>query len=727
MLSDASNGLPPMRQMRLKVLYTFDNDQQTTCLARASTIHEVHVIHVSEHDLLGVIGLKPCLDAVASSSPELIADSSTDYAVYTVDFSEADEPLVGHGLLSWGLASSTDGDSTGGLSTQEKQVVCGRVCSNLLSVFACGVKETLEIKLRLTPVAGVTSNRFIRSMQLYTRLSNLIPAGFDPSGWSTFVSANPTLSELLTQPGNPDSKDGEDPYFGLPLELERLKKCRLKSTRTNSNPKKSRQVLDDVPASALNAFIAAAPNNNVSDTPSLPPAKKSRTTSSKPRKPKQIKPSDGVQEQIKQDGANKENISQNGDSQHKQANKIQSVTSPSSSTCSNSPYVDSLTLASSPPTFNSHHHHHHNRTILSPSQIIIPNSWAALNSDEFKNVASLSNSPSPAGTSFEDLMSASLNLDHADVLSDDTTMALANDFVQELYRLSDTMEIRTCENNNSTNSIISTEIDLAACITQDPSSTTSVGLQSEYLEDEVLKSSPSTSPSSLERAVPLQSVNNPDSATTSEPNFEAQSIAKNAQASTDNGNLSDKRSSRSNNQIYKKVRERIRDTLVQDLAAGKVPRYCENCGDIRTSTWRRIRAMTVDGQGKDMWLCNPCGIYFSKKRLMRPAYLWREGEQSTPAPINSSDAIDLDDVREPNPGYQNNAATVKRPLETTSPRLRHSTDENLESNDITAHAIHENCAINSPALSSPSNSSELPKKRKLQAYDEQSKPIEIII
>ncbi|KAK7208355.1 hypothetical protein BZA70DRAFT_273530 [Myxozyma melibiosi] len=223
---------PVTRPMRLKVLYTFDNAQKTTCLARSSSIFQVQVIHCPpasptssptrtpprnhssssssrrRPDVVGAIDLRSCIAAVASSSPELVADPSIDYAVYTVDFSERDQPLVGHGLLSWALASSAapqhqdsinstenqssisnptnssnnpsapsdlsaiptrdNSHSSGAAATAHEvaagtlQMVCGRVCSNVMNMFGNhGVRETLEIKLRLQPVRRALSLQYV--------------------------------------------------------------------------------------------------------------------------------------------------------------------------------------------------------------------------------------------------------------------------------------------------------------------------------------------------------------------------------------------------------------------------------------------------------------------------------------------------------------------------------------------------------------------------------------
>ncbi|KAK9474818.1 GATA transcription factor, partial [Dipodascopsis tothii] len=184
------------RQMRLKILYTFGDAQATNCLARAAGVFQVHVVCAEDSTLLGVIDLRAVLTAVASASPEVIANADVDYAVYTVDYTEAGAPHMGHGLLSWVLSAA------------ESPMVCGRVCPNFLAVFSGGVKETLEIRLRLTPVVRASQDRFQRSMHVYQALSRLVPAAFDPALWTTFLNANPDVLDLVAAKDlDPDAFD----------------------------------------------------------------------------------------------------------------------------------------------------------------------------------------------------------------------------------------------------------------------------------------------------------------------------------------------------------------------------------------------------------------------------------------------------------------------------------------------------------------------------------------
>ena len=104
------------RPMRLKVLYTFDAENKNNCLVRWPNVLDVRTAYLDNNTQIGIIDLKTCLQAITSSSPELISQLGNDYTIYAHDYSEPDVPLVGQGLLSWALASNTqetEADSDG--------------------------------------------------------------------------------------------------------------------------------------------------------------------------------------------------------------------------------------------------------------------------------------------------------------------------------------------------------------------------------------------------------------------------------------------------------------------------------------------------------------------------------------------------------------------------------------------------------------------------------------
>lgn len=129
-----------------------------------------------------------------SCSPELTAKLGHDYTVYAYDFSEYETPLVGQGMLSWILASASPTPNAPAADSQS--MVTGRVCKNILGLFSNGIKETLEVKLKLVPVPASCQKEYVENMERYHSLSQIMPGGFDYSAWSDFLKENPTLGQL---------------------------------------------------------------------------------------------------------------------------------------------------------------------------------------------------------------------------------------------------------------------------------------------------------------------------------------------------------------------------------------------------------------------------------------------------------------------------------------------------------------------------------------------------
>ena len=181
----------------MKVLYSFDNENKTNCLARWPQAIDVRTAYLDESTQIGVIELKLCIQAIVAASPELVAKLGQDYTVYAYDYSEYETPLVGQGMLSWVLASSSSTPSAP--AHQSRTMVTGRVCKNILSLFSSNSQETLEVKLRLVPVPTSLQSEYIESMKKYRDISQMIPENFDPQAWTAFVQANPNFMQLASQ------------------------------------------------------------------------------------------------------------------------------------------------------------------------------------------------------------------------------------------------------------------------------------------------------------------------------------------------------------------------------------------------------------------------------------------------------------------------------------------------------------------------------------------------
>ncbi|KAG5356982.1 hypothetical protein CKK34_6366 [Yarrowia sp. E02] len=154
---------PAMRpKIKLKLLYELNG---SSCLAR--TQFPVDVFAAND---IAFANFKQCFSAINSASPEILASASeTDYAVYVADCTEADEPMVGRGLLSQLLArpevdiSDTSTLLTGG-------VVSGRITSSLLSFIPGHAQETVEIRLRFVTIQKASQIASLMSMFLYSSI-----------------------------------------------------------------------------------------------------------------------------------------------------------------------------------------------------------------------------------------------------------------------------------------------------------------------------------------------------------------------------------------------------------------------------------------------------------------------------------------------------------------------------------------------------------------------------
>lgn len=51
----------------MKVLYTFDNDNKTNCLARWPHVLDIQTAYLEEETQIGVIELKTCIQAIVSA------------------------------------------------------------------------------------------------------------------------------------------------------------------------------------------------------------------------------------------------------------------------------------------------------------------------------------------------------------------------------------------------------------------------------------------------------------------------------------------------------------------------------------------------------------------------------------------------------------------------------------------------------------------------------------
>ncbi|KAJ4423543.1 hypothetical protein N0V82_001868 [Gnomoniopsis sp. IMI 355080] len=196
------------RHMGLKVQYTFEKDQQN-CLAKWPHVLQIQSIPLDDRNSIGLVDLRICLQAIAQCSPEIINQHDKDYAVYALDYAEEDTPLVGQGMLSWGLEQP--GPNT------EPKTVTGRVVKNMLAALRGGPPETLEVKLKLNGVPRLHRPQTSQNSGGYG--SNApTPTPIDSnSEWSAFVQSNPNLGRPNNGPAMPSP--GFPPVrYGSPIQ-----------------------------------------------------------------------------------------------------------------------------------------------------------------------------------------------------------------------------------------------------------------------------------------------------------------------------------------------------------------------------------------------------------------------------------------------------------------------------------------------------------------------------
>ena len=214
------------------MLYTFDEYNKTNCLARWPHVVPVRTAYLDEATQIGVIALKICIQAIVSASPELVAKLGQDYTVYAYDYSEYETPLVGQGMLSWVLASSSSTPEAP--AHQSKTIVTGRVSKNVLGLFSGDTQETLEVKLRLVPVPTCLQSEYIESMRKYRDISKNLPEGFDPQQWAKFVQTNPGILSQDSRANSPSPSISAAPKDIGIEHVQRLMREGATSQRTMS-------------------------------------------------------------------------------------------------------------------------------------------------------------------------------------------------------------------------------------------------------------------------------------------------------------------------------------------------------------------------------------------------------------------------------------------------------------------------------------------------------------
>ncbi|KAI1215095.1 uncharacterized protein F4807DRAFT_20574 [Annulohypoxylon truncatum] len=176
-----------VKLMGLKVQYTFDTDSQERCLARWPELLYVRTYPIDDQTRIGIVELKTCLQAITQCSPELLSDNEKDYTVYVYDYSEPDIPLVGQGMLSWAFGQEPN-------SNQVPSLVTGRISRNPLAIVSNGIRDTLEVKFKLTLVAKPTRANTSQLQRINSETSLIrrtaTPTPSETSEWHSFSQYN---------------------------------------------------------------------------------------------------------------------------------------------------------------------------------------------------------------------------------------------------------------------------------------------------------------------------------------------------------------------------------------------------------------------------------------------------------------------------------------------------------------------------------------------------------
>ncbi|KAL7276110.1 hypothetical protein RUND412_000900 [Rhizina undulata] len=605
-------GTSASRKMRLKVSYTFD-ENKSNCLARWPYPVTTPVLEVDKDTLVGAVELKTCVMSVITSSPELVADLGQDYSVYAFDYSEAGVPLVGCGMLSWVMAA---GNTPNGETPRPRVMITGRICSNMFGFFSDdGVKETLEVKIRLTPVKSFTQAQFIRSVHTYNDLAKVIPGGFDPSSWTAYLTVNPSIlagtnaSIRAVDRGTctvPFREPEEKMLLPAPqsYQQQQWRDNGVTSSEETNQPPKKKPRSASRRTTKTNSALSAARRKPV---PKLAPS-----TSMSP-------PATG----IAVEGSNLPPIHQHQHNYYRPPQPHARITP--------APLAIAATVGVSRLIST-------NDSVFTPPREILPSAANENSPPQTIDSTVMASSPpiqpetpeegklelSPAPTS------PALPL---------CPMEFPNEIPEDVQRDLDTL-FEELEPQPTDAEL------LFAVIKPEPvqppetpelsQASLILSLPGTYADDSIVSAAPSPDPShemtkskSLSKrkyARKPRGTLTSDGALSSEVGDEGRK-AKRART-TSSVKPIDKATATapSKARTAANVKERIEMKLLEAVKEGKMPNYCMNCGAIETPTWRKV-LVKENGEGdnkpdKEILLCNPCGLWHTSHKTMRPQDLW---------------------------------------------------------------------------------------------------------
>ncbi|RPA95226.1 hypothetical protein L873DRAFT_1792412 [Choiromyces venosus 120613-1] len=591
-------GQSSSRCMRLKVSYAFDDKNKSNCLARWPHLITTRVVELDKDTVVGAVEFKTCILSMISASPELVATLGQDYSVYAYDYSEVGVPLVGCGMLSWAMATVNSNNPSTNAS-----MITGRVVSNSFGFFSNdGVKETLNVKLKLTPVNTFTQAQFVESVHAYNALSKVIPGGFDASAWTNYLNANP---HILTPPGSltsATSKVSHKVAAALQPPPPSMGDCNPTSGEENGEPPQKKAKTGSARVKKPNngsrkkkiaATVApGAPLESIPEMLPLPPTPQVKEDISPPPPPSQPSPTPTPPE-----------LCQTMPSNNPMTPMPTTVFSPA---YANSPprTVDSRSMRSSPPTQ------------LEPSRNEI--------------------SPTPTSPVLPSLCPDVPSPDDLERRLD----ALFEEEEEELKPSPVSLEqpTTTVETTPEEGSVVDNQ-PIAPSVLELPKISMPVSLP----DDINISAAPSpdsarviAKPKSQKRKYPRKPKRlTSDAVASSELGEEREPVKR---------SRSERPQPKPRTAAH--VKERIEMQLVQAVTQGKMPNFCMNCGAIETPTWRKVMIARDDNEDdtkdndvkaekgeKEILLCNPCGLWHASHKTMRPQDYWDGKKEEPSAPI----------------------------------------------------------------------------------------------
>ncbi|KAA8901704.1 hypothetical protein FN846DRAFT_781016 [Sphaerosporella brunnea] len=576
----------------VKVSYSFDEGNKNNCLARWPHLINTPVVQVDRGLLVGAVEFKTCILSIIAGSPELVARLGPDYSVYAYDYSEPDIPLVGCGMLSWAMLNTENSSAT-------RMMVTGRVLSNTFVFLGNNddVRETLEVKIKLQKVDTFTQEQFVSSVHTYQALSRALPGAFDAAEWSNFLNLNPrALSTALAAPLLPPPPAPQQP-------------------RATAQAPHISEPARLVPTLEWKESSASSSEDVVE-----PPKKKRKVPAKGPKKKDASKSTAGTVPDLEQSQMSDAPLPR----KVTKAPKRQSAPPPPQPPPRRSPSRESSVM----------------------SQPSLPRQ-TRVDSISFNAPSEISPSPGPINTMDSSPPAQSDATDAACIPSPAPTSPVLpslppprtepnNARLETLYEEPETPRVKQEPQPDALQLPQFSQSSSLILPPQPPSPKTN---NSFSLPD---GAAPCPEPSQFTKVLqkPRKRTRKKDA------------LASDAVASSEIGEEvpAGKRGKEpkapKQSRTAAHVKARIEMQLIESIKRGEMPCYCQNCGAIETAVWRKVTPPEFqDGtgmagavgqlHGKEINLCNACGLWFNTHKTMRPQQLWESNDFEKPKGLAS--------------------------------------------------------------------------------------------